>query len=158
MKTIILKPYPELLNTRKVRLHASLVSLITLLSLITFWLIHPVVSLVITSFLFLDFLFTFLFGPNRSFFSSLVETLHQKYQLFSENWVSPRPKRFAKFCGLSILLISFLFYPNNLYVFFLSLLALFSFLEAAFNYCVACKLFSLGQRIGIVPPDDCKNC
>jgi hypothetical protein len=31
-------------------------------------------------------------------------------------------------------------------------------LEAAFGYCVGCKVFAIGMRIGLVPPSVCEEC
>jgi hypothetical protein len=40
----------------------------------------------------------------------------------------------------------------------LGVLAAFASLEAAFGVCVGCKAFSLGMRLGLVPPAVCEEC
>ncbi len=40
----------------------------------------------------------------------------------------------------------------------LGLLAVPATLEAAFGYCVGCKLFAVLMRVGVVPPSACEEC
>jgi hypothetical protein len=40
----------------------------------------------------------------------------------------------------------------------LGLIAVFASLEAGLGYCVGCKVFSAGMRLGLVPPQVCEAC
>lgn len=89
----------------------------------------------------------------------MIDWIHSNY-IQKEEWISPKPKRFAKFCGLTLLSLSLVFYFYNvlIYLFFLSILTLFSFLEFAFDFCIACKIYGILQKIGVISQDHCENC
>jgi hypothetical protein len=75
--------------------------------------------------------------------------------------VSYSPKRFAAIIGFSLSSLSFALGISGMLVGFilpLSLLLLFSFLEAAFGLCVACKLYGLLIRFGLLPASSCPEC
>ena len=40
----------------------------------------------------------------------------------------------------------------------LGLIAVFAFLEAAFGFCVGCKIFALLMRAGVIPASVCERC
>lgn len=71
------------------------------------------------------------------------------------------PKRFAQgigaACTVAGLALWLAGHVLGTYV-LLVVLAVPATLEAAFGYCVACKLFALGIRLGLVPDSACAEC
>ena len=157
MKTIKLE-FPLSLEKNRIRLGALLVFVVSLISILSFPH-NKIIFLLSISLLWLDFLISVIIGPKFSIFRPLIETFHQKW-IKKEEWISSKPKRFAKFCGLSLLTTSLLVFPfnANASVFLIGLLSLFSFLEATFDFCVACKMYGIFQKFGIIEKDHCENC
>lgn len=76
---------------------------------------------------------------------------------------SPGPaKRFAQAVGALFSVTStILWYAAGEHVAALALVALvavFASLEAAFGFCVGCRAFYLGMRLGLVPAGVCEDC
>lgn len=80
--------------------------------------------------------------------------------------VAPRPvpgppKRFAQGIGavvtttVAVLALTGHWGPAQL---FLVLIATFAFMEAAFGFCLGCKIFALLMRAGIIPSSVCERC
>jgi Domain of unknown function (DUF4395) len=101
-------------------------------------------------------------GPKLSplaLFATRVVTprLHVKHRF------SPGPaKRFAQTIG-AVFTVSatILWYGAGLQTAALALvgvMAVFATLEAGFAFCVGCKAFYLGMRLGLVPPHVCEDC
>lgn len=71
------------------------------------------------------------------------------------------PKRFAQSIGalftVSALVLWLAGHTTAAYV-VLALLLPAAILEAGFGFCVGCKLFALGIRLGLVPEDVCEEC
>ncbi|MCX7811511.1 MAG: DUF4395 domain-containing protein [Leptospiraceae bacterium] len=157
MKTIKLE-FPLAIEKNRIRLGALLVFVVSLISILSFPH-NKIIFLLLISLLWFDFLLSFVIGPKISIFKPLVERIHQKW-IKKEEWISPKPKRFAKFCGLSLLTASLLVFSfnSNVSVFLVAILSLFSFLEAAFDFCVACKMYGILQKIGFIEKDHCENC
>ncbi len=157
MKTIKLE-FPLALEKNRIRLGALLVSLVSFTSIVLFPQ-NNIFFLLLIGLLWLDFLIFLLFGPKVSFFKPLVEIIHKKW-IKKEEWISSKPKRFAKFCGFSLLTAAILmFYMNAIVsVILVGLLCLFSFLEATFDFCVACKMYGIFQKFGLIEKDHCENC
>lgn len=75
--------------------------------------------------------------------------------------ISYPPKRFAALIGFVLSGTGFLFGVYGLMVPFytcLGMLGLFSFLEAAFDFCAGCKIYTLLMRWGLIPPENCPDC
>jgi hypothetical protein len=76
--------------------------------------------------------------------------------------VAGPPKRFAQSIGALVTLAGTVCYfgfglaPAAYGL--LGLLAVFAVLESAAGLCVGCKLFALGMRLGLVPPEVCAEC
>jgi hypothetical protein len=72
------------------------------------------------------------------------------------------PKRFAQAIGAAFTVTAtLLYFAAGLHVAafaLLGVLALFASLEAAFGLCVGCRAFSVGMRLGLVPPSVCEDC
>ena len=80
---------------------------------------------------------------------------------FRRKQVIFKPKRFAALIGLCMSIAALLFSIFNLQIFFtitLSVLALFSFLEAFFKFCAGCKIFGLLMKSDLVKEDECPDC
>lgn len=156
MKTIFY--YPPSLEKHQVRLGAFLVfifsSLVILLNNF-----HNYFDIILTLILWLDFFICCAISPKYSLLKPIISLIFNKF-INKEYWISSKPKRFAKFCGFFILSLAIIIYYFNPYYFLIpiSMLSLFSFLEAAFDFCVACKLYGIAQKIGFIPQDSCENC
>ena len=87
----------------------------------------------------------------------ITPRLHVKHRF------SPGPaKRFAQAIG-AVFTVSatILWYAAGLHAAALGLvgiIAVFATLEAGFGFCVGCKAFYLGMRLGLVPPHVCEDC
>lgn len=76
---------------------------------------------------------------------------------------SPGPaKRFAQTIGaVFTLTATVLWFAAGLHTAALALiavLAVFASLEAAFGFCIGCRVFYLAMRLGLVPPHVCEDC
>lgn len=71
------------------------------------------------------------------------------------------PKRFAQSIGAAFTVSAMVLWlagaTTAAYV-LLAVLIVPATLEAAFGYCVGCKLFAVGMRLGLVPDDVCEEC
>lgn len=80
---------------------------------------------------------------------------------FRKKQVVFKPKRFAALIGLTMSVLSLVFFlQGNLIVgiALMSILALFSSLEAFFRFCAGCKIFGLMMKLGLVKEDECPDC
>lgn len=71
------------------------------------------------------------------------------------------PKRFAQAVGAAFTtaaLCCWLAGAGGAARVLLAVLALPALLEAAFGYCVGCRIFALGMRLGLVPEASCAAC
>jgi hypothetical protein len=76
---------------------------------------------------------------------------------------SPGPaKRFAQAIGavftLTATLLWFAFDQHAAALGLVGVIAVFASLEAAFGLCIGCRVFYLGMRVGLVPPQVCEEC
>jgi hypothetical protein len=76
--------------------------------------------------------------------------------------VAGPPKRFAQSIGAVVTLTGtvcyFGFGLTDVTYGLLGLLVTFAFLESVFGLCVGCKIFGLGMKLNLVPPDVCAEC
>jgi hypothetical protein len=75
--------------------------------------------------------------------------------------ISFQPKRFTALIGLTLSGTGFISGMYGLMIPFyacLGILGLFSFLEAAVEFCAGCKIFLLIMNWGIIPPESCPDC
>lgn len=153
--------YPAVVDDVTVRLVATVVLAVGLVALATQqWWLYAVLAA--------DFVPRAIWGPSRSFFATGVL-----------RWVRPRvaaaprptagaPKRFAAAIGAvltSLAAVSWIVLLATgagaaLVVCWVigAMMAVFPLLEAAFGFCVGCKLFALLARLGLVSPDVCVDC
>jgi hypothetical protein len=76
---------------------------------------------------------------------------------------APGPaKRFAQTIGAIFTLVAtvlwFGFGQHTAALFLVAVLAVFAALEAGFGLCVGCRVFFVGMRLGLVPPQICEEC
>jgi len=101
-------------------------------------------------------------GPKLSPLA-LVATRLVTPRLHLSHRYSPGPaKRFAQSIGaVFTVTASLLWYAADQHTAALALagvIALFASLESGFGLCVGCKVFYLGMRLGLVPPQVCEDC
>lgn len=80
---------------------------------------------------------------------------------FKKRMITARSKRFAAGIGALMTALagaSWLLGRIAPLYGFLSVLLLFSFLEAAFRFCAGCKMFALLVRLGLLREDVCYDC
>lgn len=137
-----------------VRSNAAQVLFITLLGLLT-------QSVWIVSFLSIDFLLRTL---NLSRFSPIAilsnKLFHPGLKLSNEPTLI-KPKRFAASIGFTMTIFAILslwFGMQYLFISILSILALFSFLEFAFDFCAGCKIYGFLIKLNIFEEEECIEC
>ncbi len=71
------------------------------------------------------------------------------------------PKRFAQGIGVAFTITASMLWlagaPGAARV-VVAMLAGAAFLEAAFGFCIGCRIFALGMRLGIIPESVCEEC
>lgn len=80
---------------------------------------------------------------------------------FRKRMITAKPKRFAAAIGAVMSIAAFVSVLAGAFVpalVFIGALAFFSFLEAAFSFCVGCKIFAGLVRIGILRDEVCVDC
>lgn len=80
---------------------------------------------------------------------------------FRKKQVVFKPKRFAAAIGMIMSALSLFFFYQTMTLAALvtvSILALFSSLEAFLKFCAGCKIFGLLMKMGLVSEDECPDC
>jgi hypothetical protein len=147
--------FPNPINETSARLVAGSVAVLAVLT-VAFqqgWLL-PVLAY--------GFVARVLAGPTLSPLA-LVATRIVTPRLPVRHRYSPGPaKRFAQAIGaVFTLAATALYYAAGAHVEAFALvgvLAVFASLEAALGFCVGCRAFFLGMRLGLVPPSVCEDC
>jgi hypothetical protein len=132
---------PKVVNNRVARLNAAFTTLLVILFLLTF-------NVYIMAFLFADF---FLRAIDQSSFSPLAITSKGVLKTLSLKplMINAGPKLFAARVGLVFcggVLVLFVWANPTSFVIVASVLGVFSFLEAVFGLCVACKIYPFLYR------------
>jgi len=115
----------------------------------------------IAALLVVDFLLRAVVTPRWSPLAALARAAAARISDSSGGTVSYPPKRFAAEIGLVLSVLILATGLLGLRIVFLSLggvLVLFSFLEAAFGFCVGCRMFGLMIRFGWIARDKCPEC
>jgi hypothetical protein len=133
---------PKVVNERVARLNGAFTTLIIILFILTS-------NIFLMAFLAVDFL---LRAIDRGDFSPVAITSKGVAKTFSfqRQMINAGPKLFAARIGLlfSVVVIGLFFAGAfNAAAVVVSVLGLFSFLEAAFGLCVACKIYPLLYRL-----------
>jgi hypothetical protein len=147
--------FPNPVNETSARIVAGAVAVLAVIA-IAFqqgWLL-PVLAY--------GFLARALTGPKLSLLG-LVATRVVTPRLHVIHRYSPGPaKRFAQAIGaVFTVTATLLWYAAGQHTAALALvgvIAIFASLESAFGFCVGCRTFYLGMRIGLVPPHVCEDC
>jgi hypothetical protein len=151
--------FPNPVNELAARTVAGLVLATTLLTIV----LSTVVSwgfLWVTAGLAYGFLARVLTGPKLSLFGQLA-TRVIAVRLGPARLVAGPPKRFAQAVGAVFTVTATIFVGLGLHTAALVMLALVvvaATLESVFGYCVGCKLFAVGMRLGWVPEQTCAAC
>jgi len=147
--------FPNPVNDVATRLTASVVATIGAVALVfgQRWLV---------ALLAYGFVARALCGPRFSPLALLVTRVVVPRLPFSVRPVAGPPKRFAQAIGavvtLSATVCWFGFGLGGATDVLVAMLVAFAFLEAAFGLCVGCKIFGVGMRLGLVPPEVCAEC
>ena len=147
--------FPNPVNETSARLVAGVVAVLAVVA-IAFqqgWLL-PVLAY--------GFLARALTGPKLSPLG-LLATRVVTPRLPVQHRYSPGPaKRFAQSIGaVFTVTATVLWYGAGQHTAALALLGvivLFATLESAFGFCVGCRVFFVGMRLGLVPPSVCEDC
>lgn len=147
--------FPEMVNENTARAVALQVFLLTIAAVF----FH---SLWILGFLAVEFLSRVLYGPRRSLMVFLAEKGILKLLKAERNPVPGFPKRIAQAIGFLFVTGATLAYPltgsSVLSSCILSVLVLFSGLEAFLGFCAACFMVNKMARIGWLPETVCVKC
>ena len=108
------------------------------------------------------FLARVLTGPRLSPLGQLVTRVITPRLRVEPKLVPGPPKRFAQSIGVifsgSALLLALVFEQHAAAALVLGGLCVAAGLESLFGYCLGCKVFQLGMRLGLVPEDVCVEC
>ncbi|MGH9126777.1 MAG: DUF4395 domain-containing protein [Acidimicrobiales bacterium] len=147
--------FPNPVNEKSARLVATGVVLMCLATIV---LNQPWLTAVIAY----GFIARVLTGPTLSPLGQLVTRVITPRLPGRAKLVPGPPKRFAQGMGafMSTLacVLALGFGLTTLAYVVLGLMAAAAFLEAAFAYCLGCKIFGLLMRRGIIPPSVCEEC
>ena len=100
-------------------------------------------------------------GPTLSPLGQLATRVVAPQLLRHERLVPGPPKRFAQGIGVAFSATASVLWltgaPGAARV-VVALLGIAAFLEAAFGFCLGCKVFGLLMRLGVVPDEVCAEC
>ena len=147
--------FPNPVNETSARLVAGSVAVLSVIT-VAFqqgWLL-PVLAY--------GFLARALTGPTLSPLG-LLATRVVTPRLHAAHRYSPGPaKRFAQAIGAAFTVTATLLWyvagEHTAALALVAVLAIFASLEAAVGLCLGCRAFSLGMRLGLVPPSVCEDC
>jgi len=101
-------------------------------------------------------------GPRFSPLGQLVTRVLTPRLPFAEKPVPGPPKRFAQAMGAvmstAAAVLALAFGLTTAAYIVLGALAAAATLESAFGYCLGCKIFAVGMRLGLVPEEVCADC
>jgi hypothetical protein len=101
-------------------------------------------------------------GPTLSPLGQLATRVIVPRLPFAERPVDGPPKRFAQGIGATSSAVAsiahFGFGATALAMVFVAMIAVAATLEAAFGYCIGCKLFGALVRLGVLPDGVCAAC
>ena len=146
--------FPRIVDDVSVRIVAGVVLAFALLALGTgWWWLFAVLAV--------DFWLRLASGPRFSPVAHLVLDVIRPRVQAAPRETAGAPKRFATGMGAVVTTAIAVLFATGLttgaYVLVAALL-LFASLEAFFGFCVGCKMFELGMRLGLVPEEVCTDC
>jgi hypothetical protein len=145
--------FPNPVNDKAARTVATGVIVLSLTFLVTGW--TPLLWI-----LALGFLARVLTGPTLSPLGQLATRVIAP-RLGAPRFTPGPPKRFAQMIGLSFSAAAIIIHATagtNWAKVVIGALAFAATLEAAFGFCLGCKVFSILMRIGIIPASVCEEC
>ena len=107
------------------------------------------------------FLARVLTGPKLSPLGQFVTRVATPRLPFAEKIVAGPPKRFAQGIGLAcsaMASVAWALGAPTLSVAIIGLLVVAASLEAFVGFCLGCKIFAIGMKLGIVPEAVCEEC
>ncbi len=146
--------FPRTVNEVSARLVATGVVAQAVLWLVTR---NPILVATLTY----GFLARVLTGPKLSPLGQFVTRVAAPRLPFKEKIVAGPPKRFAQSIGLAFSAgasLSWALGGASLSVAIIGMLVFAASLEAFAGYCLGCKIFALGMKLGIVPEEVCEDC
>jgi hypothetical protein len=146
--------FPRTVNEVSARLVAGGVVTQAVLWLITR---NPILLATLTY----GFLARVLSGPRLSPLGQLVTRVITPRLPFAEKIVSGPPKRFAQAMGLAFSTatsIAWIAGQSTVSIVIISMLIFAASLEAFVGYCLGCKIFAIGMKLGFVPQEVCEEC
>lgn len=147
--------FPNPVNEVSARLVAAGVVLMALTAIAAR---QPWITLVIAY----GFLARVLTGPKLSPLGQLATRVVTPRLPFKAKLVAGPPKRFAQAMGLvmstTAAVLAVGFHQWGAAEIFLGLLIVGAALESALAFCIGCKIFNFGMRIGVIPEHVCEEC
>lgn len=107
------------------------------------------------------FLARVLTGPTLSPLGQFVTRVVTPRLPFAEKTVAGPPKRFAQGIGLACTAaasLTWMLSASNVSVLIISVLIVAASLEAFAGFCLGCKIFAFGMKLGVVPQEICEEC
>jgi hypothetical protein len=103
-----------------------------------------------------------LFGPRFSPLAQFATRVVEPRLPWEPKLVAGPPKRFAQAMGVAFsttaLVLWYGFGEHTATGVVVAMLIGAAFLEAAFGYCLGCKVFALLMRVGVIPESACVDC
>lgn len=118
-------------------------------------------TMVVSIFLLADFTARATGLSRISLLAIVSRGLQGKVFFYNRRLITAKPKKFAAAIGATMSLTSVVLWFFSLYqiqFIVLSVLLVFSFLEAAFRFCAGCKIFGLLIKLGLAREELCDDC
>jgi hypothetical protein len=151
--------FPNPVNEVAARAVAGQVLTLTILTIVLGTVVDPA-WLWLSAVLAAGFALRVLSGPRFSPFGQLATRVLAP-AIGHEKPVAGPPKRFAQAMGLTMGTVAVVLQALGLHAAVVTVLALVvvaATLESVFGYCLGCKVFALGMRLGWVPEQTCEAC
>lgn len=141
--------WPAVVDARTARIVAAITVTVSVIAIVTGW--SALVWVLAAS-----FTVRAIFGPRKDPLAASVSSAVKRW--WSPSPTAGAPKRLAATMGAGFTLTATVLLALNLTVgwWVLGALIFAAFLEAAFGYCLACKIHAIAAKFGIVQP--CVEC
>jgi hypothetical protein len=147
--------FPNPVNDKAARTVAAVVLIEAVVCLATGWYW-------ITALIAYGFWARVLTGPTLSPLGWTAQNVIAPRFLGEKTYVAGPPKRFAQgigaFMSTGALVFGLGLGDHTVADVFLVMFLPAAGLESVFGYCLGCKLFAIGMRLGLVPPEVCAEC
>ncbi|MBI9105040.1 MAG: DUF4395 domain-containing protein, partial [Spirochaetales bacterium] len=108
-----------------------------------------------------DFFIRAILTPRFSLLAFISRKLIVPVAGFRRRMIMFKPKRFAAGIGLFMTGASLIFHYYDItfiFIVFMSILILFSFLETFLKFCAGCKIFGILIKLEILDEEECTDC